>query len=143
MSKNYLTVTDHLAVPLNEIEFQAIRAQGHGGQNVNKVASAIQLKFDVRASSLPGALKERVLNMADRRISKEGVIVIKAQQFRQQDQNRADALLRLAELLAKAAVVRKKRIATRPSPGARRRRIQAKKRRADVKALRGKVRGEQ
>ena len=134
-----LPITASLSIPLAEIEFQAIRAQGAGGQNVNKVSSAIHLRFDINASSLPTAHKERLLALRDRRISGEGVLVMKAQRFRSQEKNRADALARLQEMLAAAMVTEKKRRPTRPSKGAKRRRMDSKTKRGKLKTLRGKV----
>jgi len=122
-----------------EVEFSAIRAQGAGGQNVNKVSSAIHLRFDVAASSLPEAVKARLLGRADRRLSDEGVIVIKAQRHRSQDLNRRDALARLNELVARAADVPTPRRPTRPTRASRERRLEGKSVRADVKAGRAKV----
>ncbi len=125
-----------ITVPPEEVELTAVRSQGAGGQNVNKVASAIHLRFDVRASSLPEAIKARLLALDDRRLSRDGVLVIKAQRFRNQEQNRDDALARLNELVAAASHVPRSRVATRPSKGSRQRRLEAKKQRGTTKALR-------
>jgi ribosome-associated protein len=122
-----------------EIVFEAIRAQGSGGQNVNKVSNAVHLRFDIRASSLPDELKVRLLARRDQRISGEGIIVIKAQQHRSLEKNRAEALARLQALVAAAATLPRVRRATRPTLASKRRRIESKVRRGQVKALRGRV----
>ncbi|SAL18536.1 peptidyl-tRNA hydrolase domain-containing protein [Caballeronia cordobensis] len=134
--------TDSLAVPPNEIELTAVRAQGAGGQNVNKVSSAIHLRFDIRASSLPEHIKARLLALSDSRVTREGVIVIKAQEHRTQDMNRAAALARLDELIRSVSVTRRKRIATKPTRASQTRRVEGKVKRGAIKAGRGPVRGE-
>ena len=128
-----------LEIPESEIEITAVRSQGAGGQKVNKTSSAIHLRFDVRASTLPPEIKERLIASHDRRITEDGVVVIKAQQHRSQDMNRAEALRRLHDLVRAAGIVRKTRRPTRPTRGSKERRLESKARRAQVKSLRGRV----
>ncbi|MCW8127282.1 alternative ribosome rescue aminoacyl-tRNA hydrolase ArfB [Microbulbifer halophilus] len=135
-----LKISNRLAVPLAEIDMSAVRAQGAGGQNVNKVSSAIHLRFDIRASSLPEEIKQRLLQRGDQRISADGVVVIKAQRFRTREKNREDALERLRALLQTATRRRKKRIPTKPTRGSKERRLKQKTQRGRIKSLRGKVR---
>ncbi len=138
-----LRISKNVVIPDNEIDMQAIRAQGAGGQNVNKVASAIHLRFDINASSLPAFYKQRLLTLADQRISSDGVIVIKAQRYRSQEKNREEALERLRELIRSVLVTRKKRKATRPTRASVKRRLDTKQKRSKIKRNRGKVRSDE
>ena len=134
-----INISNNVSLDENEITFEAIRAQGSGGQKVNKTSVAIHLRFDIAASSLPDFYKDKLLALKDKRITKEGIIVIKSQQHRSQDQNRDEALKRLAELIKSVNVVQKKRIATKPTKGSVNRRLQSKKKHSGKKRLRGKV----
>ena len=131
-----LHISSHVIIPDSEIDIHAMRSQGAGGQNVNKVSSAIHLQFDIAASSLPLFYKEELLKVKDHRISQEGVITIKAQQYRSQEQNREDALTRLRELIQRVAIPRKKRRATKPTKGSKQRRLESKIKRGKLKTLR-------
>ncbi len=134
-----LRISDHITIPDTEIDIHAVRSQGAGGQHVNKVSTAIHLRFDIAASSLPESCKAQLLLLKDHRISRDGVITIKAQQSRSQEQNREDALARLRELIQRAMIPRKKRKATKPTKGSKQKRIEHKKKRGRLKALRGTI----
>lgn len=132
-------ISNHVVIPDSEIDIHAMRSQGAGGQHVNKVSSAIHLRFDIGASSLPRFYKVELLKLKDHRISQEGIITIKAQQYRSQEQNREDALTRLRELIQSVAIPRKKRKATKPTKSSQNRRIETKKKQGRLKVLRGTI----
>lgn len=133
-----LILSNNVTIPADELDFSAIRAQGAGGQNVNKVSSAIHLRFDIANSSLPDFYKARLLALSDSRITKDGVIVIKSQEYRTQEKNREAALARLSALIKSAIVVQKKRRATKPSRNSQRKRMDSKTKHGQLKKLRGK-----
>ena len=136
-----LQISRNITIPGNEILINAVRSRGAGGQNVNKVATAVHLRFDIHKSSLPEYCKQRLLALGDQRITRDGVIVIKAQQYRSQDKIRTAALARLQSLIKSVTMVHKKRVATRPTKGAQQRRLDNKTRRGRDKTLRGRVAG--
>lgn len=137
-----LTISDHLSIPLAEIDMQAIRSQGSGGQNVNKVSTAIHLRFDINASSLPGFYKERLLKLKDSRISNDGIIIIKAQRYNSQIKNKDDALSRLKEIIKTATIQIKIRKPTKPTKASKVKRLESKAIQSRRKSLRGKVKDE-
>lgn len=134
-----LHISPHVIIPDSEIDIHAMRSQGAGGQNVNKVSTAIHLQFDIKASSLPPFYKQELLKLKDHRVSQDGIITIKAQQHRTQERNREDALARLCLLIQSVAIPRKKRRATKPTKGSQTRRIESKKKQGRLKALRGTI----
>ncbi len=134
-----LKISNTISLDENEITFEAIRAQGSGGQKVNKTSVAMHLRFDIASSSLPDFYKEKLLTLKDKRITKEGIIVIKSQQHRSQEQNRSEALERLCLLIKSVNVTQKRRVPTRPTRGSVNRRLQSKKKHANNKRLRGKI----
>ncbi len=134
-----LKISEKVIIPSREIDINAVRSQGAGGQNVNKVSTAIHLRFDIKASSLPDFYQEKLLKLRDSRISKDGVIVIKAQKFRTQEQNKEDALKRLKDLIKSVSILQKKRLTTKPTKGAKRKRLDSKAKRGQLKASRKKV----
>ena len=134
-----LNISQKVTIPESELDIKAIRAQGAGGQNVNKVATAIHLRFDIKASSLPDFYKKRLLNIRDARITKEGVIVIKSQQYRTQEKNKDAALKRLQQIISSVKATRKKRIATKPTKSYQQKRLDSKAKHSRLKKLRGKL----
>jgi len=134
-----LKISSQVSIPLVEIQLQAIRAQGAGGQNVNKVSSAVHLRFDIGASSLPDTYKESLRKLSDQRITSEGIVIIKAQRFRSQEKNREDALDRLRELVKAAGATRKRRKPTKPTRSSQKKRVDSKTKRGQLKSQRARV----
>ena len=134
-----IRLSNHISISGDEIDISAIRAAGSGGQNVNKVSTAIHLRFDIKKSSLPDFYKQRLLSISDQRITADGVIIIKAQTHRTQEKNRQDALTRLKDLITAATVIKKSRRPTKPTKGSQRRRVDKKVKKGRTKSLRGKV----
>lgn len=134
-----IEITPSLSIDERELTFEYIRASGPGGQNVNKVATAVQLRYDIHASSLPGDIKERMLRLAGKRVTQEGVLILEAKQYRTQEQNREDAIQRLVDLVRRATVKPKKRTKTKPTAASREKRLKSKKARGEVKRLRSSL----